>query len=133
MIARKKFDNEKGKLVRQYLRRTFSNLAEFTDKTETILKILHKKMKFSIKKFNNMNKSTISCEFVHVYKRNPSWKHFFVHLNLRSVKSKHSIKNHNCTWFSAVEILWKRTISVEFSFVRLAHAFPQNFNSRKSV
>ena len=77
MIARKKFDNEKGKLVRQYLRRTFSNLAEFTDKTETILKILHKKMKFSIKKFNNMNKSTISCEFVYVYKRNLSWKHFF--------------------------------------------------------
>ena len=130
MIARKKFDNEKGKLVRQYLRRTFSNLAEFTDKTETILKILHKKRNFPSRNWTNpqspVNSFTFTKEILH-------GNIFFVHLNLRSVKSKHCIKNRNFTWFSAVEILWKRTISVEFSFVRLAHAFPQNFNSRKSV
>ena len=59
---------KKEKLVGQYLSKTLSSLAEVTEKTEVILKILHRKSNFPSRNYlANVNKSTIFCGFFHVY------------------------------------------------------------------
>ena len=47
---------------------------------------LHKKWSFPLRLFSvNMNKSTISCGFGHIYWRNPSWKTSFFAVNLANL------------------------------------------------